>query len=190
MRRLPNRASRPLLDERPVWLATAAALLIGLVLLGLNLHLYFSASQTTGRLEARKKALETERDALVERIEKEKVVLDTVRWKKLTRRVDRVNLALAEHRFSWIGLLHDVGEVLPWQVRLVKIAPRASENGLALQLVGEAQTSEAIIDLLQNLIDSPHFENPLPRSEESPEGGKATVYGFKIDVQYLPGVKP
>jgi len=184
--RVPNLSSRPLLNVRPVWLATAAALLLGLLLMGLNLHLYFSASHTTERLEARKAQLEAERKELADRIEQEKAVLKTVRWKKLNRRIERINLALAEHRFSWLGLLRDLGEVLPWQVRLVSVSPRPSEKGVALSLDGEAQTSEAVLEFLQNLIDSPRFANPLPRSEESPEGGKSTAYGFRLDVVYRP----
>ena len=190
MIRIPNLASRPLLNDRPVWLATAAALALGLLLLGLNLHLYFSATHVTERLEARKAELEAERNALVESITQKKAVLETVRWKKLNRRIERVNVALAEHRFSWLQLLRDLGETLPWQVRLVKVQPVVSEEGVRLKLVGEAQTSEAVLEFLQNLIDSPRFEKPLPRSEEPPEGGKSTVYGFTLGVRYLPEEGP
>ncbi len=186
MIRVPNLAARPLLNDRPVWIATAVALALGLLLLGLNLHLYFSATHVTERLQARKAELEAEKSELVDTIQREKAVLDTVRWKKLNRRLERINVALAEHRFSWLRLLRDLGETLPWQVRLVKVQPMVSETGVTLQISGEAQTSEAVLELLQNLIDSSRFEKPLPRSEESPEVGKGTAYGFTLTVQYLP----
>jgi hypothetical protein len=38
---LPNLASRPLLNSRPVWLVTAVASFLALVFVLLNVHLYF-----------------------------------------------------------------------------------------------------------------------------------------------------
>lgn len=186
MTRLPNLASRPLLNVRPVWLASGAALVVGLVLLGLNLHLYFSATQVTERLEARQAALKAERAQLERRVRAEAEVLNGVRWKPLRKKVDVVNRVLAEHAFSWLGLLRDLGTALPWQVRLTRVSPTPGENGVDLVLEGEAQTSEAVLQFLQNLIDSPHFQDPLPRSEESPEGSGTTTYSFSLRVRYLP----
>ena len=184
--RLPNLAARPLLNLRPVWLASGLAFLLGLVLLALNLHLYFSATQVTRRLEAREAALRAERARLQEKVRAEVRVLDGVRWKPLGRKVAVVNGVLAEHAFSWLGLLRDLGTALPWQVRLTRVSPTPGENGVDLVVEGEAQTSEAVLEFLQNLIDSPRFQDPLPRSEESPEGSGNTTYSFSLRVRYLP----
>ncbi len=183
---LPNLASRPLMNSRPVWLTAGVAMVVALALLALNLHLYFSATQTTERLELQRAKLEAQRTELAARVSTEAAALERVQWKQLDRKVSAVNQVLGEHAFSWLGLLADLGETLPWQVRLTRVSPSAGEDGVDLALKGESRTSEAVLEFLQNLIDSPHFEKPLPRSEESPESASGTGYTFTLKVRYLP----
>ena len=56
----PNLASKPVMNTRPVWLVTAAAALAALVLLALNLRLFFVANRALDDETAR-------RDRLLER---------------------------------------------------------------------------------------------------------------------------
>lgn len=186
MMRLPNLASKPLMNSRPVWLTAGVALVVALALLALNLHLYFSATQTTERLVAQRAELEARRTELAAKVRTEAAALEKVQWKRLDRKVAAVNQVLGEHAFSWLGLLADLGATLPWQVRLTRVSPTAGEDGVDLILEGESRTSEAVLEFLQNLIDSPNFEKPLPRSEERPEGSLGIGYTFTLKVRYLP----
>ena len=55
----PNLATRPFLNTRPVWLVTAAAGLAALILLALNLRLFFVANRSLDDEAARRTHTET-----------------------------------------------------------------------------------------------------------------------------------
>jgi len=183
--RVPSLASRPFLNTRPVWIFTAAAIVSGLILGAVNVGLYMSSNT---RLKVQLKH-RTELQARVEQLRAELredvEALQRVPWKRLEHEVSSLNGILEAYGFSWQGLLRDVGTVLPRQVRLQRITPAVSKEGLSLTLKGTAQTRDAILDLLQHMIDDPHFERPLPRSETTPEGA-GVAYEFVIQVLYHP----
>ncbi len=184
--RRPNLASRPLLNTRPVWVLTAAATALGLVLLGFNLTLYFRSTHETGAQLERRAELVTRSRALAAEVRAERRSLDAVKWKPLVARVDALNLVLRSYSFSWIRLLDDLEAVLPWQVRLYRVTPNVSPDGFYLTIGGAAQTRDAMLQLLENLIKDPHFREPIPRSETPPEGASSPGYQFDLKVEYLP----
>lgn len=188
MRQPPNLASRPLLDTRPVWIAAGVAAVVAAVLVLASLNLYFNAGRTTDELRARRDALRAEQAELLTDLRREAAQLEDVPWEELGREVDRINAVLERYRFSWLRLLTDLGDTLPRQVRLVEIRPSGTDEGLTLDLFGVAQTREAMLTFLQNLIDSPHFERPIPRSEQTPEGASVPGYTFTVKVSYRPEV--
>lgn len=188
MRRLPNLASRPLLNTRPVWITSGVAMIIAAVFGLSSLNLYFNAGRTTNELRGRRDALRAEQAELLSDLERQAEQLEKVPWSGLTRQVTRINTVLERYRFSWLSLLTHLGAALPRQVRLIDIRPSSSDAGLTLGLSGVAQTREAMLEFLQNLIDSSHFERPIPRSEETPEGSQIPGYGFTLTVSYRPEV--
>jgi len=183
--RVPSLASRPFLNTRPVWIFTAAAIVLGLILGVVNVGLYMS-SNTRLKLQLDRRAeLEGRVKQLRAEVRRDMEALQKVPWKRLEREVSTLNGILEAYGFSWQGLLRDVGTVLPRQVRLQRITPVVSKEGLSLTLKGTAQTRDAILDLLQNMIDDSHFERPLPRSETTPEEA-GVGYDFVIQVLYHP----
>jgi len=184
---LPNLASRPFLNTRPVWWVTGAATFFSVVLLIVNVSLYFSGSRhLVEKLQRRARLVEQE-TKLSREVDRDVKALAGVRWRALGSRVDRVNGILGGYAFSWLGLMNDLGRVLPRQVRLYKVSPHVTPDGVVLAVSGTAQTREAMLDLLENLIQSPQFFNPLPRSEKTPDASKSAGYEFRLRVGYRPG---
>ncbi len=184
---MPSLSSRPFLNTRPVWAVTALAAGIGIVLMAVNVGLYISSNR---RLEAqlqRRAELTTRVAELSAALRRDTAALEKVPWKKLRLRAGRLNGILQEYGFSWRRLFGDLGEVLPREVRLYRISPDISEKGVVLVIAGTARNREALLQLLQNMIDDPRFDNPLPRSETTPEGAAGTGYEFRMKVDYLPG---
>ncbi len=183
--RLPSLASRPFLNTRPVWVFTVAAVALGLVLMVVNIMLYLSSNTRLEQQLARRAQLEEQVRELRAEVGKDASALAKVPWKRLGRETAGLNEILQTYGFSWQQLLRDVGKVLPRQVRLQRITPTVTKEGLSLRFKGTAQSRDAILELLQNLIDDPHFEKPLPRSETSPEEA-GVGYDFSLKVFYHP----
>jgi Tfp pilus assembly protein PilN len=182
----PNLAGRPFLNTRPVWLVTGVAGLLALVLISLNIGLYFRSNRTLepqieyrSRLIAEERALAAEVGGLVE-------TLDGVPWKSLGARVNATNQILREQSFSWLILLDDIARVMPYDVRVFKIAPDVGPASVTLNLMVVARTRDDMLEFLENLVNDPRFSQPTPRQEEGPEKADVAGYLLTLTVLYKP----
>ncbi|RLE24126.1 MAG: hypothetical protein DRJ65_10535 [Acidobacteria bacterium] len=182
-----NLASKPRLNTRPVWVLTGAAVFIGLVLTAVNIRLFLSSNQTLEEQIVHRNMLQIQRDALAEEFSMHAGVLQGVPWNNLGARINLVNEVLEEHRFSWSDLLEQLAEVLPWQVRIVSVAPSLGEDGVSLTLVAVSKDRAGFLDLLDRMVADPNFSDPRPSRETWPEGGQSSEYLFRMRAMYLPG---
>jgi type IV pilus assembly protein PilN len=182
----PNLATRPFLNIRPVWLVTAVAVALTVILLALNLRLFLVANRTLVDESATRDALLEKHKILEAAVRKDVEALERVPWRSLTRRVDATNLILREHSFSWLGMLDDIESVMPYDVRLTKIAPGVSDDGAILSLSLIALNREAMLELLDNLVNDPKFSDPTPSSESTPEENASAAYVMNLRVNYHP----
>ena len=182
----PNLATRPFLNARPVWLVTATAGLAALILLALNLRLFLVANRSLEDEVARRDALLERHEVLEAEVRKDIGTLERVPWRTLTRRVQATNLILREHAFSWLGMLDDIERVMPYDVRLTKIAPAVGAEGIVLSLELIAHNRDAMLQLLDNLIADDQFSNPTPSTEATPEEETSSDYVMSLRVNYHP----
>jgi type IV pilus assembly protein PilN len=188
---VPNLASRPFLNTRPVWLVTAVSILVALLFVVLNVFSYVTANRTLATQLSEYGRLEARRDALRREVKAEVATLDKVPWTSLANRVKATNLVLQEGSFSWPALLDDVERVMPYEVRLTRIAPTLGPEGVSLSLAVVCRSREAMLEFLENLIKDPSFANPIPVREELPEGSRTAAYDLTLKVDYRPPeVKP
>lgn len=184
---VPNLASRPFLNTRPVWLLVAATGTLAVVLSAVNLNLWLASNRGLEEQLARERTLAEEQAKLVTEMKRDLAALDRVPWRSLERRVGNLNLVLHEHAFSWLELLDDVERVLPREVKIIRVSPTVGKDGVELGLDGVARDRGSFLDLLDNLIADPSFEEPRPRSERTPEQSSGAGYDFTVSVKYLPG---
>lgn len=183
---LPNLASRPLLNTRPVWLVTTVAALIAIVFAAVDIRMMMAnrrdlAEQYTHREQLHAQYLELEAE-----VKRHVSVLEQVPWRTLSRRVERVNLIMRERTFSWQLLLDDIERVMPYEVRLTRISPKVEEDSFQLSLIAVARNREAMLEFIDNLVADPAFSEPLPMRETGPEGGSSVNYLFTLRVTYEP----
>lgn len=187
MKRLPNLASRPFINTRPVVLVIVTAVLVGVVMLLLNLRLFFSTSGTTEALGQRVADLEVQRAVLESDIRDDLEALQAVEWRRLEADVQAANLVLKAHAFSWGRLLTNLEATLPYAVRLVRVSPRVEDDRtVRLALQGIAQSREAMLEFMAHLLESPAFERVEPSGETLPEGAASAGYEFDLDTVYVP----
>jgi Tfp pilus assembly protein PilN len=183
---LPNFSSRPYLNTRPVWILTTVALVVTLVLVVLNVRAYLASDHALAEHVALSERLAAEHQTLIEAIRADARALDQVPWRSLARRVENVNAIFAQHSFSWLALLDHVEAVLPYNVRLISIAPVLDGGRVKLTVKAVAQSREALLELLERLVADPHFVDPRPSREDWPEAAKTVGYLVNLQVDYLP----
>jgi Tfp pilus assembly protein PilN len=182
---LPNLASKPFLNTRPVWLVTILSGFLALVLVVLNIVFYMSSNRTLAPQIEERDRLQAQHDALVAEIEDQVEVLKKVPWRSLAARVNATNLILREHGFSWLKLLDDIERVMPYDVRIVQIAPSVGANQVNLSLTVVTKNRDAMLEFLENLIADPSFARPTPSRERTPEESDEIGYLLSLTVQYL-----
>jgi Tfp pilus assembly protein PilN len=182
----PNLATRPFLNTRPVWLVTVVAGALTVILLALNLRLFLVANRALVDETATRDVLLERHLSLETVVRKDVEALERVPWRSLTRRVDATNLILREHSFSWLGMLDDIERVMPYDVRLTKIAPSVGADGALLSLALIAHNRDAMLELLDNLVADPRFSDPTPSTESTPEESTTATYVMNLRVNYHP----
>lgn len=182
----PNLATRPFLNTRPVWLVTAVAGLAAIVLLGLDLRLILVENRAHDAETAKRDALSKQVEELATEVRVDVDALEKVPWRSLTRRVSATNLILREHAFSWIGMLNDIERVMPYNVRLTRIGPAVGPDEVTLSLTLIALNRDSMLEMLDNLIADPHFSEPTPTVESTPEESTTAGYLLTLRVNYHP----
>jgi len=198
---LLNLASRPFVNRRPWRRLTALLWVLGLALLTLNAVLYWG--YLTGSADARaeladlREDLAGDRDAL-RRLNDELARLDV---DAQNREVAFLNERIADRRFPWGRLFNDIEDVLPWNTRLRSLAPERSDRNrrrsaaaganpnerITLDLTGEAQGDQGLLDLIDALFEHPSFEDPKLLHESRQDAGPLD---FAVAVVYLPAAPP
>jgi hypothetical protein len=182
----PNLATRPFLNTRPVWLVAAAAGFLALILIGFNLRLYLVANRHLDDETTKRDGLELRYSALATEVKEDVDVLEKVPWRSLKGRVDATNLILREHSFSWLEMLDDIERVMPYDLRLTRIAPTVGSDEVTLSLEAVARNRDAMLEFLDNLIADPRFENATPATEKTPEETELATYVLSVRVAYHP----
>ncbi len=180
----PNLATRPYRDYRPVWAVAGTIILLTAALLAYNAQTawrYFATTQETrGEIEklAQQIAKERERTASVRRAV---AGFDTA---ALQDRSTFVNDRIAERAFSWSALLDDLESVMPNDVRLTRLTPKASRDGqYSITMDCVAKSENGLVDLIRRFFANPRFARPTPTSEAVSNEGR---YRFTIHVEYNP----
>jgi Tfp pilus assembly protein PilN len=182
----PNLATRPFLNTRPVWLVTAAASVLAVILLALDLRLFLVANRTLDDDTAMRDALLVRHQRLETEVRRDVQALEKVPWRSLSARVDATNLILGEHAFSWLEMLDDIEAVMPYDVRLTRIAPNVGPDNVTLSLSVIAHNRDAMLEFLDNLVADPRFDDPTPSNESTPEEGSEPAYVMILRVTYHP----
>ena len=195
-----NLAQRPFVNTRPVERVAAILWVLGVALLVWNLKLfmgYLGSSQST-----RGKLATLERDIAGEQRTNAGLQgqVGNLGLDQENREVTFLNRKIEERTFSWSLLFDRIAEVLPDQVRLLRLTPSnvvQREIGLGarpsarelnpppvvLTLHCEAKDDEALLRFVDNLFAHPAFSEPNLENEEREDSG---LLRFDLTVQYQP----
>ena len=154
-----NLAISPSARERyALYWAIPATLLgvAGLVLLLLStipsIREYRAVKKSVAESQARESALRAQEMALRRQLEEpeSRRRLDDVRF---------VNALIEKKRITLTGLLADITDLIPDEVRLTGLALTSEGQELTVRFVIASKNTEAVERFLNNLEDSPHFKD-------------------------------
>ena len=201
-----NLARRPFLNSRPVVRVSLILWMLGLLLLLVNVSLFWSylSSSEDKRAEiARGEAEIQRRQTEVRELETR---LDSIDLTELNEEILFLNGKIQERTFSFNLLLDHLAKVLPNDVRLNRLEPqtgdqkrrevrssrgvrrsKAREGEVTLVITGETREIEALDRFVANLFAPPFADPNLVRYEQADEGD---IVRFNVTVQYVPDGQP
>ena len=185
--RAPNLARHPFDNVRPLVVAAVALSAVSLAATAVNLFEMGRARRAEKEFSARLAPLEARRATLIGQVDALNRELVGVPWSKLRSEAGALDKVLVTRRLLWTRLLSDLERTVPWDVRLVTIAPGVDNKGeITLGLTGIATGRQAWLDLLARLFADKSFSEPMPMSEEAPGATNALGYRFQLRVRYWP----
>lgn len=196
-----NLASGPFVNVRPVRRVGSLLWVAGVGLAVINGWLYWTYFSGSG--EMRELLLETERsigqeEAAVADLDRQIESLDLV-W--MNEQVEFLNLEITARTFPWSELFDRLVEVLPDDVRLIRLNPElgakrqqrrntrravAKRTEVTMQLEGEARDDEQLLAFVDAFFAHPSFRNPSLATESRRAAGDVV---FVLTVEYLPGTR-
>ena len=199
-----NLAQRPLVNRRPLRRAAAALWFAAAVVVLIDAWIvvrHVSSSSSGGeQLVGLERQIEEETQAL-RRLNGDLRDFDL---EEQNVHVEFLNGKIAQRTFPWSRLFDQLGDVLPEGVRLESLRPLVGEDDdegssgsevrrrrsldagsrrwVQLQISGQAETDEAILELVDGFFGHPAFSSPNLRNEAQERG----LYRFNLSVRYLP----
>lgn len=190
----PNLARRPFLNLRPARRLGGALAAAALLLTGWNVRSSWRAS--TGEAHQRAEIERLTGESAAARLRLATLERDLASRDLATenRRAEFLNARIAQRTFGWNLLFERLAEVLPRGVRLRRLSPKlaaenpaaaaaASPGAVLLELAGEAEDDESLLDLVDRLFADPAFDSPDLHRESRARSG---TLQFSLTVTYLP----
>jgi hypothetical protein len=196
----PNLARAPFENARPVMRLTLALWLLAAGVGGTTWWLTSTARAEAARRRAELEAVTAETTKLRDSAARLKATLESAGLEARNERTSFLNERIAERAFSWNAFFDKLGEVLPRGVRIVSLTPqgfqvespkagkraRRSTSAIAVKISGEAETADAMLELVDRLYAHPSFRDPqLSRDTESHQH-----VTFALTVAYVPAGAP
>jgi Tfp pilus assembly protein PilN len=195
-----NLSQRPFVNTRPVTRVAILLWVLGALLLLGNMSLFWSYRSGSAEKLTELSQLEEEIKRQDRTVSQLKQRLERLDLEEQNRQVRFLNRQIAARTFSWSLLFDRLAEVLPDNVRVVRLAPRSlgrQETGrredeeaplddrVRLAIAGEAKDNESIDAFVDNLFAHPSFGEPNLSRESREEG--ADLIQFDVQVVYIPG---
>ena len=105
--------------------------------------------------------------------------------KELLKQVNFINEKIQLRTFSWSDFFNELETQLPPGVKLGSIKPRGKEGEIQIQLSITGKTLKDVLDFIDNLNNSPAFDEVFPR-RESRNQMSGNFIDYQIYLKYFP----
>jgi len=202
-----NLARRPFVNSRPVVRAALALWLLGLLLLLGNVKLFWEYLGSSEDKRAELVKIEAGVKQKRQAVQNLNATLDGFEIEQQNERVDFLNSLIAKRTFSWSLLLDRLSEVLPNDVRLLRLTPSSGDKQrrttaqarrtlstgepekVTLAMTAIARRDEAMLQFVDRLYAHPAFDEP-DFNRENQDEEETNLSTFELTVEYIPGGTP
>lgn len=188
-------AQRPFVNRRPVVRLSLVLWLAGGLLLAGNVYLYWDFLAGRGNVHAELRRVEEDIAIEERRTAALSEELAAVDLEAQNAQVAYLNQRIEQRRFSWSRLFDQLAALLPEDVRIQSLTPRAGEAGrrrgagaellaqgkVLLEIQAAARSDEAILEVVDALFADPDFERPNLIQQSRDDGG---LVRFNVEVIY------
>jgi type IV pilus assembly protein PilN len=169
-----------------------AMILMFMLIIGSAVAMLLYSNSLTSRIDEQKAEIEKINQD-IKQIETQLPLIEETknRIASLKREIKMIK-SLVHDPLRYANLLQEVAILLPENVWLDDLAidPRSNKvsfSGSAAEVLGERKPLATIADLMRNFNDSEYFTNStLAATTEKDEKGAASVFGFKLTINYDP----
>jgi Tfp pilus assembly protein PilN len=184
MRISNNLATEPFARKRPIWVLTAvmgALLLASLcVLVYLNIANRYEARDTRERIAL----LQAEAESVQRERARYESVLRDPQYAEALEQTVFINSLILRKGISWTRLFDDLGTVLPYNVRILRVRPQVTPSSeVFLDMDVASPTGEPVVQMLRRMEGSPLFGPTEIHSTLAPTEGEPN-YRYRISVNY------
>ena len=196
----PNLAAQPFANERPVKRTTLLIWILAMTLLAVNVFLYQRNLAAHNEQRQTITSLQERIVAEEEAIRQAEADLASLRLGEQNEEVIFLNGQIARRTFSWSRLFDRLEEVLPANVELRRVSPKALterrrgkrqdellKDLVAVDMKGSARTTEELLELVDNFFAHASFTLPNLTGENQRDDGSLE---FNLNVLYLPSALP
>jgi len=182
-----NLSTRPFYNER---LVTLGLLLAAVVAVALSI---FNVSQimALSRERAEHKAVQTRDETEAARVRNEAAVLqksvDAGTLKTLAGATREANALIDQRTFSWTVFFGFIEETLPFDVRMMDVAPRAERGAFRIAMNVNARRLADVETFIDALIGTGAFYDVTPTEQQRNDDGTFTA---TLISGYVPPVMP
>lgn len=204
----PNLAREPFVNLRPIRRAALLLWLVASALAAWNTYAYVRSGAGAAEKAAELEGLNREIVAKRQRLETLDADLRRADLERANLRTLFLNDRIAERAFSWNRLLDRLVETMPRGVRVRRLTPEGfrdvrerrvtrtarevvmpavAERRVLIQVEGEAEDGEALLELIDRMFAHPAFDRPNLAREARAKSG---TLEFSLEVGYLPAAAP
>lgn len=185
-----NLASEPLRRDRPILVASTALAVALLILLGVQLYHVSAATDEGNQTSAAIVTVQAELGRLASQRSRLSAVLEEPENAAVLERSLFLNELLTRKGISWTLIFSDLEEVLPYNVKIIQVRPKVSQNAedgidneILLDMVVAAESSDPVIEMIRALESSSLF-GATSVSTLSPPTQADPLHRFQISARY------
>lgn len=181
-----NLSTRPFYNDRLVSLAIAAVALVVVALTLVNMTRLFTLSSSRAAAAQRLETNEQEAARITEQAQALQGSIDRPTLVRLAGSTREANRLIDQRTFSWTGLLAQLEETLPPDVRLTAISPRAELGVFRVSMAIVARDLDNIDEFIDALTDTGRFYDVAPTEQRLADDGS---YRAVIEASHLPATE-
>ena len=183
-----NLASRPFYNERLVTLGILVGAAIVVALTVFNVTEIMAPSKKRAEFKQSQSRDEAEAAAITAGTQAVRKSVDQTRLTMLANQTREANDLIDQRTFSWTVFFGHIEKTLPYNARLISVAPRVERGNFQISMAVNAKQPDDLEDFIDKLLSTGVFYDTAPTTFSANDDG--TITGQILTKYYLAPAPP